>query len=72
MNIEHIKDDLLKTLDSIDKEKLSLYDLKVYAEIVKTVADISEKGYMEKMVETMSSVSHGFSGPKVPTVSDLK
>ncbi len=72
MNIVTIKNDLLKTLDGIDKEKLSLYDLKTYAEIVKTVSEIREKDYMEKLSEVMSSMSTGFNGPKVPTVSDLK
>ncbi len=72
VNIEHIKNDLLRTLDGIDKEKLSLYDLKVYAEIVKTVSEVQEKGYMEKVIETMSSVSNGFNGPKLPAISDLK
>ncbi len=72
MNIEHIKNDLLKTLDSIDKEKLNLYDLRTYAEIVKTVSEIQEKGYMDKLVDTMSSMSTGYNGPKLPTISDLK
>lgn len=72
MNIEHIKNDLLRTLDGIDKEKLSLYDLKVYAEIVKTVSEVQEKGYMEKVIEAMSSASNGFNGPKFPAISDLK
>ncbi len=72
MNIEHIKNDLLRTLDGIDKEKLSLCDLKIYAEIVKTVSEVQEKDHLEKLVEAMSSVSTGFNGPKVPTVSELK
>ncbi len=72
MNIEHIKNDLLRTLDGINKEKLSLYDLKAYAEIVKTVSEIQEKGYMDKLVDAMSNVSTGFNGTKAPTVSDLK
>ncbi len=72
MNIEHIKNDLLSTLGSIDKEKLNLYDLRTYAEIVKTVSEIQEKGYMDKLVETMSGMSTGFNGPKAPTISDLK
>lgn len=72
MNIEHIKNDLLRTLDSINKDKLSLYDLKTYAEIVKTVAEINAKDYMDKLVDAMSSVSTGFNGPKAQTVADMK
>lgn len=72
MNIEHIKNDLLRTLDSINKDKLSLYDLKTYAEIVKTVSEINTKDYMDKLVDAMSSVSTGFNGPKAPTVADMK
>lgn len=72
MNIEHIKNDLLRTLESINKDKLSLYDLKTYAEIIKTVAEINSKDYMEKLIETMSTASTGFNGSKTPTVADMK
>lgn len=72
MNIEHMKNDLLRTLDSIDKEKLSLYDLKTYAEIVRIAAEINSKDYMDKIIETMSTVSTGFNAPKIPIVADMK
>lgn len=72
MNIEQIKSDLLETLGSINKDKLSLYDLKTYAEIVKIISETNNKDYMDKLVESMSTVSSGFNGPKVPIVADMK
>lgn len=72
MTIEQAKNDLLKTMDSIDKNKLSLVDLKMYAETLKVVSEIQTKTYAEALAETMSSVSVGFNGYKAPTVSDMK
>lgn len=68
MTIEQAKNDLLKTIDSIDKNKLSLIDLKMYAETLKVVSEIQTKTYAEALAETMSSVS----GYKAPTVSEMK
>lgn len=70
MSIENLKEDLLKTLNSIDKDKLSLPDLKMYADILKTVSEIQEKSYFETMT---SMLSGGFGAAYKPTpVSDLK
>lgn len=71
MTIEQAKNDILETLNSMDKEKLSLPDLHLYAQILKTVSEIQAKSYAESLAETMASVGVGF-GLKAPTVSDLK
>lgn len=72
MDIEQVKKGLLKTLDSIDREKLSLYDLRTYAEIVKIASEIQTKNYMDTLVESMSKASSGFNGYKAPTVGEMK
>lgn len=68
MNIENAKSNLLKTLDSIDKEKLSLPDLKIYADILKTVSEIQTKSYYECLKESLS----GCYTYRPTTISDLK
>lgn len=70
MTIEQLKNDLISTLSSMDKDKFSLADLRCYSEIVKTVAEIQTKSYMECLSETMGSFA-GF-GLSSPTVSELK
>lgn len=71
MTIEQAKNDVLETLSSMDKEKLSLPDLHLYAQILKTVSEIQSKSYAEHLAETLAAVGGGF-GMKAPTVSDLK
>lgn len=68
MTILEAKENLLVTLESMDKEKLSLMDLQIYANILKTVSEIQTKSYMECLGETLAG---GF-GMKAATVSDLK
>lgn len=70
MTIEQAKNDLLATLDSMDKNKLSLPDLSMYAQILKTVSEIQSKSYAEMLAETFSAKG-GF-GLNSPKVSDLK
>lgn len=70
MTIEQAKDDLLATLESMDKNKLSLPDLQMYTQILKTVSEIQTKSYTECLVETMSACS-GI-GYKPTMVSDLQ
>ena len=60
MNIEEAKKNLLKTMESIDKDKLSLMELKSYAEPTKVVSEIQAKSYAEMLAESMSNVSMGF------------
>lgn len=72
MNIEEAKKNLLKTMESIDKDKLSLMELKSYAETLKVISEIQTKSYAEMFAESMSNVSMGFSGIKAPTVAEMK
>lgn len=69
MNIEEAKTKLLETLDSIDKDKLSLPDLKLYADVLKTVSEISSKNYFDYLA---SGIGFGFGGYKQPTVGEMK
>lgn len=68
MTIEQAKNNLLLTLESMDKDKLSLGDLQLYANILRTISEIQTKSYMECITETLSG---GF-GMRPSTVSDLK
>lgn len=69
-DIERMKKDLIKTLEEIDKEKLSLPDLQLYANIVKTVSEIQAKSYLEQMSAVMATgVCQGF---KQETIGTLK
>lgn len=70
MTIEQLKNDLFSTLESMDKNKLSLPDLSMYAQILKTASEIQTKSYTELLAETLKGGStFGF---KSATVSDLK
>lgn len=68
MTISEAKENLLATLESMDKEKFSLCDLQAYANILKTISEIQTKSYIECLGETFAG---GF-GMKAATVSELK
>ena len=68
MTIEQAKNNLIDTLESMDKNKLSLGDLQIYAHILKTISEIESKSYVESLAELFSA-NMGF---KASTVSDLK
>lgn len=59
MDVNTLREKLLETMDSIDKNKLSLMDLRLYADILKTVSEIQTKTYAETMAEMMN----GFRAP---------
>ncbi|MBR3796419.1 MAG: hypothetical protein IKK34_10430 [Clostridia bacterium] len=59
MDVGTLKNKLIETLDGIDKDKLSLMDLRMYADILKTVSEIQTKSYAEAMAEMMN----GFHSP---------
>lgn len=71
MSIETAKKDLIEVLESIDKNKLSLPDLQMYAFTLKTASEIEARSSSDIFAETMAKIGNGF-GPKTPTVSDLK
>lgn len=70
MTIEEAKNNLISTLDSLNKDKLSLFELRTYADILKTVSEIQTKNYTE-VISEMFSQTGGFAA-KAPTVLDLK
>lgn len=72
MNVEQAKKNLINTLDSIDRDKLSLPDLKLYAEILKTVSEIQSKSYTEFFSEAMSAATSSFGNYKAPAISEMK
>lgn len=57
MDINTLKTDLLETLDGIDKERLSLCDLKEYAEILKTVSETQGKPMAEMFMEAARGIA---------------
>lgn len=68
MTIEEARNDLLKTLESMDKDKLSLSELKIYAETLKIASEVQVKTFSDYF----ASLSSCATGIKQPTVSDLK
>lgn len=72
MDIKEVRNNLLKVMDSIDKDKLSLADLRLYAETLKIVSEIQTKTMMETMGEAMACVQRGFNGYKPPVISEMK
>jgi len=70
MAIDQLKANLLSTLNSIDREKLSLPDLNLYAQILRTASEIQTKSYTEYLAETFASAGGLRYSP--PAVSELK
>lgn len=72
MDITILKAKLLDTLDGIDKDKLSLMDLKLYADILKTASEIQTKTYAEMMAETLGGFNAREPFPKPMVIGDMK
>ena len=70
ITINDLKQDLMDTIDKIDKEKVTISDLKTLAETVGVLSTIKENqtDYMDVLMK-MSSTGFGY---KPTTVSDLK
>lgn len=70
ITIKDLKQDLVDTIDKIDKEKVTISDLKTLAETVGVLSTIKENqtDYMDVLMKMSTS---GF-GYKPTTVSDLK
>ena len=70
ITIKGLKQDLMDTIDKIDKEKVTISDLKTLAETVGVLSTIKENqtDYMDVLMK-MSSTGFGY---KPTTVSDLK
>ena len=71
MEIKEARDALLKVLESIDKDKLSLYDLKTYAEILKTVSEIQTKTFTDYMTAFNSAFNSSVCARNA-TVGEMK
>lgn len=72
MTIEEARKDLLKTLESIDKNKLSLPDLRIYADVLKVASEIQVKTYSEAFADIMTSTAFNAPVFKATTVADMK
>ncbi len=68
-SITDLKNDLLNTLDSIDKEKLSLPDLQLYASVLKSVSEITEKPYMDTLIQSFGAMGNV---RKPGTIAEMK
>lgn len=69
MTIEEARNNLLETLESINKDKLSLPDLKLYSEILKTASEIQVKSFSDYYSQLSTMVCSGY---KSPTLSEMK
>lgn len=71
VDVETIKSEILETLHGINKDNLSIYDLKTYAEILKITSEAQDKKYFDTLVEKFSSLSsQPYPGSK--TISEMK
>lgn len=70
ITINELKQELMDTIKKIDKEKVTIFDLKTLAETVGVLSTIKENqtDYMDVLMK-MSSTGFGY---KPTTVSDLK
>lgn len=58
--IKELKDDLSDHLFSIDKTKLSMFDLRTYCEIIKLFDDMNKPGPDEFLKSTMQALTSGY------------
>lgn len=72
MEIKEARDALLKVMDSIDKDKLSLYDLKTYVEILKTASEIQVKSFFDYMKDFNSTFNSSLCSFPKTTISEMK
>lgn len=70
MDVTTLKNKLLETLDGIDKDKLSLMDLQLYANILRTASEIQDKSYAETMAEMVGGFRTPIPQPMV--LGDMK
>lgn len=70
ITIKELKQELINTIQKIDKDKITVSDLKILAETVGVLSAIRENqtDYMDVLMK-MSSAGFGY---KPTTVSDLK
>lgn len=72
MEIIDLKNELIETLGGINKDKLSLYDLKTYAEILKIISDTHANGYEEVLMKSLECLNTPPATFKYPTIAEMK
>ena len=70
INITELKQELMDTIEKIDKEKVTISDLKTLAETVGVLSAIKEN--QTDYMDVLMKMSSGGFGYKPTTVSDLK
>lgn len=56
--IETAKEHLIEVLESLDKSKMSLNDLMMYAQVLKIAADIQVTDFNNMMAQALSGLTH--------------
>lgn len=69
-SVEKEKQNLIKSLSEMDKNKLSLYELKTYAEILEILSKIKIDSYLDKLSSAFCNA--GFGGPPKQTIGEFK
>lgn len=70
MDLERIKQDLIEHLGSVDKTKLSLFELKLYAETLKIADDMEKPDAVSDWLKALEKISGGYYMAK-PEISML-
>lgn len=63
MTVSEVKSHLLDTMDAMDKSRMSVYDLKVYADTLRTLAEVSDKSCTQT-ISDMLDVMRAEAKPK--------
>lgn len=56
--IETAKEHLIEVLESLDKSKMSLNDLMIYAQVLKIAADIQATDFNNVMAQALGGLTH--------------
>ncbi len=56
--IETAKEHLIEVLESLDKSKMSLNDLMMYAQVLKIAADIQATDFNNVMAQALGGLTH--------------
>lgn len=62
MTVSEVKSNLLDAMDAMDKSRMNVYDLKMYADVLRTVADISDKTYADCIADLTAKMPLGLWG----------
>lgn len=53
MTVSEVKSHLLDTMDAMDKSRMNVYDLKVYADTLRTLAEVSDKSSTQTLSDML-------------------